>query len=62
MNLACICKTLGELYGSLGCAARGLLDRTAELHVDPRCPLHGSSAEAKAQREAWRESVEERLA
>lgn len=62
MKLTCICKTLVELYDPTGLAFRGLYDRGHELRTDPRCPLHGSSSEAKAKRKAWRESVEERLA
>lgn len=61
MNLPCICRTLGDIYGPWGLITRGLTERSCELRVDQLCPLHGDSPTAKAQRQAWRESVEERM-
>lgn len=59
MKLTCICKTLADVYGPTGLALRGLYDRAYErAATDPRCPMHGSSPEAKAQRKAWRDELQ----
>jgi hypothetical protein len=60
MKLVCICMRLDEIYDSFGLAVRGLVSRAKEIKVEPRCPIHGDSPEAKQQREAfleWRSRV-----
>ena len=52
-TLSCSCQMLGEIYGPTGLALRGLYDRAEEFVTDHDCPVHGSSAKAKAARQAW---------